>query len=186
LLREAVELAAELEYASGLADSLAGFAAAAAALDRSEVSATLLGATAALQERTALPVLPHHAQQQRTVAAVRRLLGEANYLSATTAGGAGPIEEAIAPWRSLESRPPTAPAATAASPLTPAALRAGLTAREVEILRLLIERRTDAEIAAALSISPRTATTHVARIREKLGVHTRREAAEVARRDGLT
>ena len=52
-----------------------------------------------------------------------------------------------------------------------------LTRREREVLRLLVARYTDREIADALSISYRTVTTHVARICTKLGVHSRREAA---------
>ena len=52
-----------------------------------------------------------------------------------------------------------------------------LTRREREVLRLLVERYTDQEIADALSISYRTVTTHVARIRRKLGVRSRREVA---------
>ena len=54
---------------------------------------------------------------------------------------------------------------------------AHLTRREREVLRLLVERYTDQEIADALSISYRTVTTHVARIRRKLGVRSRREVA---------
>lgn len=52
-----------------------------------------------------------------------------------------------------------------------------LTRREWEVLRLLVARCTDREIADALSISYRTVTTHVARICTKLGVHSRREVA---------
>ena len=51
------------------------------------------------------------------------------------------------------------------------------TRRERAVLRLLVARYTDRAIAAALSISDRTVTTHVARICAKLGVHSRREVA---------
>jgi DNA-binding CsgD family transcriptional regulator len=56
-------------------------------------------------------------------------------------------------------------------------LVATLSRREREVLRLLASRFTDREIAAALSISYRTATTHVANIFNKLGVNSRRDAA---------
>jgi DNA-binding CsgD family transcriptional regulator len=52
-------------------------------------------------------------------------------------------------------------------------------------LGLLCQRHTDAEIATALSVSPRTAGVHVTNILGKLGVANRREAAAVAARLGL-
>jgi DNA-binding CsgD family transcriptional regulator len=60
-----------------------------------------------------------------------------------------------------------------------------LTRREREVLTLLCRRLTDPEIARALFISPRTATTHVSHILAKLGVETRTEAAAWAVREGL-
>jgi DNA-binding CsgD family transcriptional regulator len=62
---------------------------------------------------------------------------------------------------------------------------AGLTEREVEVLRLLAQRQTDKEIAAALFLGPRTVQSHVAHILNKLGVANRREAATQADRLGL-
>ena len=56
-----------------------------------------------------------------------------------------------------------------------------LTAREEQILAQLAEGRTDREIAAALGISPKTASVHVANLKAKLGVETRVEAALFAR-----
>lgn len=52
---------------------------------------------------------------------------------------------------------------------------AGLTAREAEVLELLVEGLTDAAIAERLFISRRTAEHHVAAILAKLGVSTRRD-----------
>jgi DNA-binding CsgD family transcriptional regulator len=57
--------------------------------------------------------------------------------------------------------------------------RLGLTARENEILLLVAEGRTNAEIARILWISPNTVRTHLEHAFEKLGVHTR--AGAVAR-----
>jgi DNA-binding CsgD family transcriptional regulator len=62
---------------------------------------------------------------------------------------------------------------------------AGLTPREVEVLRLLAQRLTDKEIAETLFLGPRTVQSHVAHIFAKLGVANRREAADEARRRGL-
>ncbi|MDQ3655311.1 MAG: helix-turn-helix transcriptional regulator [Chloroflexota bacterium] len=55
-----------------------------------------------------------------------------------------------------------------------------LSPREREILALLAARWTDREIAEALYISYRTVTTHVSNIYDKLGIHSRREAAAFA------
>jgi len=58
----------------------------------------------------------------------------------------------------------------------------GLTPREVEVLALLAEGRTNGEIGAALYISTRTAGVHVSNILGKLGVRSRTQAAAVAHR----
>ena len=62
---------------------------------------------------------------------------------------------------------------------------AGLTPRELEVLRLLVEGRTNRQIAEQLFISGKTASVHVTNLLSKLGVHSRLEAAAMARRLGL-
>jgi DNA-binding CsgD family transcriptional regulator len=61
----------------------------------------------------------------------------------------------------------------------------GLTVREVEVLRLLDEGLTNAEVAARLYISPKTADHHVSSILSKLQVTSRIHAARTGRRLGL-
>lgn len=56
--------------------------------------------------------------------------------------------------------------------------RFAFTAREAEVAALLIERRTDAEIAEALGISWHTVRSHIERIFAVLRCHSRRQAAE--------
>jgi DNA-binding CsgD family transcriptional regulator len=69
---------------------------------------------------------------------------------------------------------------------TPARVAAGpaavgaLTRREAEVLALLPEGLTNAEIGARLFISAKTAEHHVGRVLAKLGVRSRAEAAAVA------
>jgi DNA-binding CsgD family transcriptional regulator len=53
----------------------------------------------------------------------------------------------------------------------------GLTERELEVLRLVAEGRSNREIAGELFISPKTASVHVSNILGKLGVASRGEAA---------
>ena len=73
---------------------------------------------------------------------------------------------------------------TGATALSPAD-RFGLTARELDVVALLAEGRTNRQIADALFISAKTASVHVSNILAKLGVSNRGEAAAVARRLGL-
>jgi DNA-binding CsgD family transcriptional regulator/tetratricopeptide (TPR) repeat protein len=57
---------------------------------------------------------------------------------------------------------------------------AGLTPRQLDVLRLVAEGLTNAEIAERLVVSPRTAEHHVAAVLTKLGATTRRDAARRA------
>ena len=58
---------------------------------------------------------------------------------------------------------------------------AGLTGRQLEILRLLADGRTNAEIAELLVLSVRTVDHHVSAVLQKLGVTSRKDAAAAAR-----
>lgn len=60
-----------------------------------------------------------------------------------------------------------------------------LTEREREVLRLLAEQRTNPEIAARLSLAPKTVRNHVSNIFSKLQVVSRAEAVVRARDAGL-
>jgi DNA-binding NarL/FixJ family response regulator len=62
---------------------------------------------------------------------------------------------------------------------------ADLTARELEVLRLVGAGKTNKEIATELGISERTARTHVSNILRKLGLGSRTQAALWAVREGV-
>ena len=69
-------------------------------------------------------------------------------------------------------------AATRANP-------AGLTARQLDVLALLIHGDRNADIAAKLVLSEKTVDHHVSAILRKLGVRTRTQAAAEAARLGI-
>jgi len=62
---------------------------------------------------------------------------------------------------------------------------AGLTQRQSQVFALLVKGFSNAQIARRLSISPKTAEHHVSAIMARMGVTTRREAADAARERGL-
>jgi LuxR family maltose regulon positive regulatory protein len=70
-------------------------------------------------------------------------------------------------------------------PATPPGLLEPLSARELELLRLLAAGRTNQEIAAALTVSLNTVKTHIQSIFGKLAVRNRTEATLRARELGL-
>jgi DNA-binding NarL/FixJ family response regulator len=57
---------------------------------------------------------------------------------------------------------------------------AGLSAREVEVVRLVAAGLTNAEVAERLFLSSRTVDWHLGSIYRKLGIHSRTEAARFA------
>lgn len=63
---------------------------------------------------------------------------------------------------------------------------AGLTAREVEVLKLVAEGLTNAQIADSLYLSPRTVHRHLNSIYHKLGTNSRAAAARFAVEHDLT
>lgn len=60
-----------------------------------------------------------------------------------------------------------------------------LTPREIEVLRLIAEGKTNREIALALGISPKTVSVHRSNITSKLDLHSSVELARYAIRHGL-
>ena len=75
--------------------------------------------------------------------------------------------------RQAADRPPAADAAF------------GLTARELEVLALLVAGLTNRAIGEELFVSPKTVATHIEHILGKLGASRRMEAAAIAHRLGL-
>lgn len=60
-----------------------------------------------------------------------------------------------------------------------------LTAREREVLQLIVQGKSTPQIAQVLSISPHTATRHRANLMQKLGVHNQADLMRCAAEQGL-
>jgi DNA-binding CsgD family transcriptional regulator len=89
--------------------------------------------------------------------------------------------DATAAWFRRDLRDRGAASVPARRRTTTRANVAGLTARQVDVLELLADGLTNAELAERLYISPKTADHHVSAILAKLGVPTRRDAVRAAR-----
>jgi DNA-binding CsgD family transcriptional regulator len=75
---------------------------------------------------------------------------------------------------------------TAGTKVAVVPLPAGLTMRELDVLRLVAHGLTDAEVGAELYISPRTVGQHLRSTYGKLGVHTRAAATRFAIEHGIS
>jgi DNA-binding NarL/FixJ family response regulator len=82
--------------------------------------------------------------------------------------------------------PPAVARTLVAASRRPATAEPALTAREREVLALVAAGHTNQQIATRLSVSERTARTHVSNILAKLGLSSRTQAALWAERNGLT
>jgi DNA-binding NarL/FixJ family response regulator len=95
-------------------------------------------------------------------------------------------QHALATARALGAAPLERQAEALAERLGSTERAAGLlTRRELEVLALIAQGRSNVQIGAALFMSPKTASVHVSRIITKLGAANRTEAAAIARRTGL-
>jgi DNA-binding NarL/FixJ family response regulator len=156
-------------------------------------AARLIGAAAA--QRAALGVTPTQDEADHMAGLALRLqkdLGPGEFVAAEAEGRSLTLEaatvEALA-GVAVESlmTAATGRMATGPEPTSADALGQGfgLTERELDVLRLLAEGRTDREIAETLFISAKTVGHHVTRILGKLGVESRTGAVALAIRRGL-
>jgi DNA-binding CsgD family transcriptional regulator/tetratricopeptide (TPR) repeat protein len=167
--------------------SLEGLACVAGAEGFALQAARLFGAAEALMEVIDYRLVP----QERAVlepyrARVRSGLGEAAWEKAVAEGGALGLDQATA--YALSEEKPSEPPSPAASQLPVSSTPehpAGLSPREVEVLRLVAEGLTNAQVAQRLFLSPRTVQRHLNSIYHKLGVSSRTVATRFAIEHGL-
>jgi non-specific serine/threonine protein kinase len=151
------------------------------ALGKPEHAAHLLGAATSLRAETSLPTwFADRSTAEKTADAARSSLGEAAFTAARSAGAVATLDETVAIVEEItQSVADSEPADSGPTALS------GLSPREIDVLRLLAEGRTDREIGSILSVSRRTVHTHVASILNKFGVENRAAAAAQAVRLGL-
>ncbi len=182
LLAEALPLWSQIGNNEGIAEWLGGVGRLADCRGRFVHAARLYGAAEAAFDAAGVPqVVPPPAQHRRSVDRVRASLGVDAFAAAWAAGRALPLEQALAE-ATIELDTAAAPAT---SPGAKTSTAAGLTPREVEVLRLLAAGKTDREIGETLFVSRRTAATHVRNVLAKLDVGSRSAAAAHAVRLGL-
>jgi DNA-binding CsgD family transcriptional regulator len=140
----------------------------------------LWGMSEAFREARGVPMPPiERPGYERSVAAARRHLGERAFATTWTEGRRMTPDQVLAALAVLPP-PMTAEPVSAPSATKRVTYPAGLTAREVEVLRLVAQRLTDAQVAEQLVISPRTVSTHLTSIYAKIGVSSRRAATAYA------
>jgi non-specific serine/threonine protein kinase len=158
-----------------VANSLEGLAAIAIRRRASGLAARLLGVAATIRDQTGVPVEPAlRAGHDQLLAAARSALGADRFDAEWANGQSQGVEAAIEAARPLADIP------VAASPDETPTNPAGLSDREVEVLRLIASGLTNAQAAEQLYISRRTVDAHVQRIYDKLGVAKRADAIRFA------
>lgn len=178
LLEEGLELSAEVGHETNVAHCLEGLAAVAASEGRVARATRLWGAAEALLETiepAVYPYAPDRPLYRSQVTAARARLSQAAFEKAWAEGRAIEPEQAIE--LALERSPAPEP--------THSPHPAGLTRREIEVLRLAAEGLTDGQVAERLHLSTRTVSNHLRSIYGKLGVPSRAAAAKEAVERGL-
>jgi predicted ATPase/DNA-binding CsgD family transcriptional regulator len=123
---------------------------------------------------TLFTALGEHADYERMRAAVRAELGEQAFAQALTEGRTMTPEQALsAQEHPALSSHPHASAEAGSQKMPSPSFPNGLTEREVEVLRLVARGLTDAQVAQALIISPRTVNAHLRSIYSKLNITSR-------------
>ena len=111
-------------------------------------------------------------RREQVLAETRSRLGDARFAAVWEEGERTPLDATI----EIVASPPTGTGVDVAEDLT---------ARELEVLSLVAEGLTDAEVAERLVVSLRTVHAHLRSIYRKLDVHTRSAATRYALEHGL-
>ena len=177
LFEEGLSVSAELGNEADIVHCLEGLAATAGAEGRIVRAALLWGAAEALLEKieATYNYVPDRSLHRSQIAARSQIDGAA-WEAAWAKGRKMSPEQAIVYALDHSATPETA---------SPKIYPAGLSAREVEVLRLVATGLSNAEVAEKLFLSSRTVDWHLSSIYRRLGLHSRTEAARFASDHGL-
>jgi predicted ATPase/DNA-binding CsgD family transcriptional regulator/DNA-binding XRE family transcriptional regulator len=149
-----------------------------AATGRRAEALTLWAALAAFARRAGLTESPADARRtEQAVREARQAAGPAQAQAAEERGAAMSLATA-AEYALVLTDPSPQPTAATAGPEQ-------LSARERQLVTLVAQGRTNAQIAAELCISVRTVTSHLDRIRDKTGYRRRADLTRLALSEGL-
>ena len=181
LYKRSLAITREIGDQLNAASCLEGLAAVAVAQGNPIWSAHLLGAAEALRDANGTAIPPAERRlYESSVGTTRAQLGD-NCTLAWIEGRSMTPEQAVAA-QGLATQPTSTSKGQASIIDAKPSLRypAGLTAREVDVLRLVARGLTDGQVAEQLVISPRTVNTHLTSIYNKLGVNSRTAATRFA------
>ncbi|NJN84494.1 MAG: tetratricopeptide repeat protein [Caldilineaceae bacterium] len=186
LFAEGLQLYQQIDHKFGVARCLVGLAAIAEAAGQLTHAARLFGASATQHNNVSDFLSPDiKASYEQSLTAVRARLGEAAFAAAWAAGREMTSAQALASLEPVGLTPaaPTPPLVASAATAPPASadeLLVGLTGREREVLRLLAQGLTNAQMAEQLIVSTFTINAHLRNIYSKLDVPSRAAAVRYA------
>ncbi len=188
LAAQSVRLAREVGDRRGTAAALEGLAAVFASAGVPASAIPLILAAKMLRFEMGAPIPPSEARGiEQIQMAGRDALGDAGFHRAASNAEVVSLDEIITGSLALVSEISSGdrvvvPETCNAGGTPP---KFGLTAREQEVLVLLVEGHSNPEIAARLFISQKTVRNHLTNVYSKLGVESRTAAATLALRRGL-
>ena len=171
----------ELDHKWFIALGLEGLACLASAQGQPAWAARLWGAAEMMREVINASISPVIlARYEPFIAAARTQLGEKTFTAAWAEGRTMPIEALLRPSDTVLSLLESAVTQSTTIAKLPVTYPAGLTIREVEVLRWVAMGLTDIQVAEKLILSSRTVSTHLRSIYNKLGVTSRSAATRFA------
>ena len=185
-LREQLQIAAQTGMRPVLLAGLDCCGHLCAATGRPAEAITAWAAMSALSDPWPLRHGPRNmAEREKLLRKARQLLGPAGTRAAEKRGAAMSLATAAEYALLLAAAQPPAGPSPQAAPPPPAPALPSLSPRERELITLVAQGRTDAQIAAQLYITVRTVSSHLDRIRDKTGCRRRADLTRLALSAGL-
>jgi predicted ATPase/DNA-binding CsgD family transcriptional regulator len=179
--KEALAIRHDLDDRRGMAESLEDLAGISLQQGPPAVRVRLIAAASTLRDEMGIPVPANERRDyERLISSLRQRLSATEFNSAWDAGKRYSFEEACDEALRVQFADVASDGAKTAE-----SNPAGLSDREIDVLRLVASGLTNAEIADELFLSPRTVDAHLYRIYRKLDVSSRAAAASFAVQNGI-